>query len=85
MNIELSLFGAFREHAAQPIELELPDDANVRDLRDAIGAFARVCWPTMRPGLLARSAFASEYRVLQDADPLPRDGRVALLPPVSGG
>ena len=36
-------------------------------------------------GLLDYSAFADQQRVLRDHEALPDDGRVAILPPVSGG
>jgi molybdopterin synthase sulfur carrier subunit len=86
MKVDLKLFGAFRDlqpHAQ--LLLELPDGARVADLRRALANHAQANWPGFQPGLLARSAFASDAAVLRDGEALPADGRMALLPPVSGG
>lgn len=86
MEIQLSVFGAFRDFAPDgKVVLHVPDGARVADVRDALSAHALSQWPGFRPGLLASSAFASESAVLRDADPVPTDGRLAVLPPVSGG
>jgi sulfur-carrier protein len=86
MTITLNLYGAFRDHAADGrVELALADGACVADLRAALEAHARAHWTGFNPALLRVSAFASDSEVLRDADPLPADGRVAILPPVSGG
>jgi molybdopterin synthase sulfur carrier subunit len=86
MKIQLSLFGAFREmDAAGAIQLELPDAAAVGDLRAVFDGYARAHWPAYRPGLLQCSAFASEIGILRDHEAIPADGRMAILPPVSGG
>lgn len=84
MKIELSLFGAFREFDALVV-LELPAGARVADLRAALQAHGEAHWPRFQAALLARSAFASESAVLRDHEPLPDNGRMAILPPVSGG
>jgi len=86
MKIELSLFGAFRDYAPDAqVALELDDGARVADLRAALGSYGTQHWPGFNPALLARSAFASETTVLRDDEALPADGRMAVLPPVSGG
>lgn len=86
MKVQVSLFGAFREfEPAGRIELDIADDADVAQLRAALGTFAKEHWPGFRPTLLASSAFASESAVLRDHEDVPADGRVAVLPPVSGG
>lgn len=86
MKVQLSLFGAFRElEPAARIELDVADGADIAQLRAALDRFARANWPGFRPGLLASSAFASDTAVLRDHDAVPDDGRVAVLPPVSGG
>lgn len=86
MKVTLSLFGAFRsfDPGAQ-VTLELADGACVADLRAALDAYGQAHWPGFSPGLLQRSAFASDTTVLRDAEALPADGRMAILPPVSGG
>jgi sulfur-carrier protein len=86
MMITVNLFGAFRDYVADArVELELPDGATIADLRSALDAHGRAHWSGYRPELLRVSAFASEAEVLRDRDPLPADGRLAILPPVSGG
>jgi sulfur-carrier protein len=86
MTVTLSLFGAFRDLApAGQVTLQLPADATVADLRAALDGHARDHWPGYRPELLRVSAFASSREVLRDAELLPDDGQLAVLPPVSGG
>lgn len=86
MKIELSLFGAFREYDPNAsIVLEVAEGARISDLRLALQAYGEANWPGFKPGLLARSAFASETALLRDAEAIPADGRMAILPPVSGG
>lgn len=86
MKIELSLFGAFRDYApSAQVVLDVGEGMQVADLRAALEAYGRAHWPAFNPALLARSAFASETTVLRDGEPLPADGKMAILPPVSGG
>lgn len=86
MKIELSLFGAFRGYDPNPsITLEVGDNAVVADVRRALSTHGSAHWPAFKDGLLARSAFASETTVIRDDEPVPADGRMAVLPPVSGG
>lgn len=86
MKVELSLFGAFREyHSGEQITLDIPDGARVAELRAAVHRHGLAHWPTFKPGLLERSAFASEVQLLRDAEAIPADGKMAVLPPVSGG
>ncbi|MBK6727674.1 MAG: MoaD/ThiS family protein [Xanthomonadales bacterium] len=86
MIVQVSLFGAFRQFdPAAQVTLTMPEAATVADLRRALGTYAESHWPEFKPGLLARSAFASDREVLRDGDALPADGRMAVLPPVSGG
>ncbi len=86
MTVTLRLFGAFREYEPSGrVQLQVPEPATVADLRAALDAFGRTHWPAFRPELLRVSAFASASDVLRDAEPLPADGELAILPPVSGG
>lgn len=82
--IDIELFGALRE--AEPgHRLRIDTSAGtVRELREALVAHVQD-WPDQARALLPRCAFANRTTVLRDADPLPDDGRIALLPPVSGG
>lgn len=86
MRVELALFGAFRQFdPGASVVLEVPDDARVAELRSALAAHAAKHWPGFHPGLLERSAFASEREVLRESEPIPAERRMAVLPPVSGG
>ncbi|MGY4516662.1 MoaD/ThiS family protein [Lysobacter sp. HA18] len=82
--IEIALFGALRE--VDPSAHVSVESAarTVRELRVDVEALA-AAWPSQARALLSRSAFASTTTILRDADALPDDGRLALLPPVSGG
>lgn len=85
MHIEIQLYGALRE--AEPtgrIELDV-DAETIATLRALVSRHVAARWPAAAQALLPKSAFASERSVLRDADAVPADGRLALLPPVSGG
>jgi len=84
--IRVQLFGAFRDYQPEAeVRFELPDDARVADVRQALAEHAEGHWPGFRAELLNYSALASESCVLRDSEPLPEDGRLAILPPVNGG
>ncbi len=86
MDVEVKLFGAFRDCQAEPqLRLALAEGATVAELRAAFDAFGRAHWPAFNPALLARSAFASDARVLRDHELVPAGIGMAVLPPVSGG
>lgn len=86
MKIEISLFGALRECEPDArVHLDLDDAARVADLRVALKAHAQTHWSAPRASLLGKCALADERNILRDGDALPADGRVAVLPPVSGG
>ena len=86
MKITVQLFGRFRDFSSEPeIALDLPGVATVAQFRTAFDAWARTHWPGYAPGLLHTSAVATESTLLRADGLLPADGRLALLPPVSGG
>ncbi len=86
MKVTVSLFGAFRDYEpGAVVTLDMADDACVADLRDALARYGVTHWPNFRQGLLQVSAFASETTMLRQYEKLPDDGRVVVLPPVSGG
>lgn len=81
MKVEVRLFARFRELAgAGSVSLELPPGATVADLRRVLGEKV----PAVA-SLLAKSAVAVNNQFAEDAQPLPENAEVALLPPVSGG
>ncbi len=85
MKIELELFGTLRGLApGDRLHLEVAG-GRVGDLRAALAAHAAAHWPGLAPGLLDKCAFATHSEILRDAAALPEDGRMAVLPPVSGG
>jgi molybdopterin synthase sulfur carrier subunit len=83
--VAIQLFGALRE--AEPDALLRLESAatDIRQLRAEVDAIAAARWPAQARALLQRSAFSSATTILRDADALPSDGVLALLPPVSGG
>lgn len=85
MDVELEMFGALR--GLEPGDrLRLPvAGATVADLRAAVATHAAAHWPRAAQGLLGSCAFATPGAVLRDSEPLPADGRMVVLPPVSGG
>lgn len=86
MKLTVQLFGRFRDFGTAPeLVLELPGVATVADFRNAFEAWARTHWPEDAPALLRASAIATDSTLLRADSPLPADGRLALLPPVSGG
>ncbi len=85
LDIELELFGALRGLEADD-RLSLPvNGGQVADLRAALHAHASGHWPSASTGILASCAFATSSEILRDAQTLPIHGRMAVLPPVSGG
>jgi len=86
MHITLQLFGRFRDFSDAPeVALDLPDIRTLADFRLAFEAWAQANWPTYPPGLLRSTALATEAEILTASSPLPADGKLAVLPPVSGG
>ena len=83
--VTLQLFGAFSDlDASREIAVEVAG-GTVADLRQALRTLLPQRWPQFRAGLLDYSVFADQQSVLREHERLPEDGRVAILPPVSGG
>jgi molybdopterin converting factor subunit 1 len=81
MRCRVKLFARARDLAgADEVSVALPDGATVADLRRALAS----AYPALA-GLLARSALAVANEFADDAQQVPPDAEVALLPPVSGG
>lgn len=85
MQVELELFGALRGLEAQDRLQLAVEGAAVVDLRGALQAYAASHWPQPAQALLRSCAFATASEILRDPQPLPADGKLAILPPVSGG
>ncbi len=81
MQVQVRLFGGLTERAGgNRIEVALPDDATVADLRTALADQHERLAP-----LLPRVKVAVDLEVADDARPLSSDSELALLPPVAGG
>ena len=85
MEIELELFGALRDLEPNDRVQLTVNGALVADLRAAVVIYATAHWPSVKPGFLKYCAFACSNTLVRDAQALPADGRMAVLPPVSGG
>jgi len=87
MEIELKLFGAFREfEPSGSVRLIVPSDADVAALRQALDHYAQQNWgAAYKPGLLKVSAFSNDAELLRDHSRVADQKGLALLPPVSGG
>lgn len=85
MDIDLELFGALRGLEAGDRVVLSVGGGYVADLRAALLAYAIANWPSASAGILTSCAFATSSEILRDAQPLPADGHMAVLPPVSGG
>ena len=86
MNVSIQLYGAFRQfQQAGQLRLACPGARSIADVRAAFDAHAGANWSGYHPTLLRTSAFASATCVLRDSDPVPGDGQLVILPPVSGG
>ncbi|MDA3914989.1 MoaD/ThiS family protein [Oleiagrimonas sp.] len=86
MKVHIELFGALREaDDSGAIELDVPAQATIAMLREALQVYLAEHAPNIRAGLVQRSAFASDQAILQNDHTVPDSGRLAVLPPVSGG
>ncbi len=81
MNVDVQLFARARELAGSPnVSLDLPDRANVADLKQALGEQS----PALRP-LLPQLLVAIGTDYATDDAQIPQGIAVACFPPVSGG
>lgn len=83
--VVVQLFGVFSELDHRHELSVRVNGEHIVDLRRALRELLLERFPRFRAGLVDYSVFADEKRVLRDSEPLPADGRVAILPPVSGG
>lgn len=85
MLVELEFFGALRGLEAQDrLQLAI-EGALVADVRAELQTHGASHWPQAAQSLLRSCAFATASDILRDPQPLPADGKLAVLPPVSGG
>ena len=84
-DVEIQLFGALRECEVGGLLRLAASATDIGGLRLILAEHAQRCWSQQAVALVAHSAFASEITILRDVDAVPANGRLALLPPVSGG
>ena len=81
MKFEVKLFAAAQQFAgAESVEIDLPEDAVVADLRRAL----EQRYPEGR-ALLRHAMFAIDMDFVNDDALLPSGAEIACIPPVSGG
>ena len=81
MNIRVQLFAVARQLAKQDeISIELPAGATVADLRVQIAEM----FPILAD-MLPMTAIAVNAEYADDKTPVPVNGTVVVIPPVSGG
>lgn len=81
MKIKVLTFAAARERFGDSsIELELPDNSTLADLKEKLEANFPDCVELIR-----RSAFSIDQQYAIDAAKLTADSEIAIIPPVSGG
>lgn len=81
MKVTVKLFAAAREAAgASEVDMELPEEATVGELRAAIAEQ----WPALA-ALLASSLMAVNAKYARSEVQIEPGDEIALIPPVSGG
>jgi molybdopterin converting factor subunit 1 len=81
VKLRVKLFAVARQRAGSDwVEIELPDETTVRQLR---GALADQYPPLAE--LLPHVRFAVNNDYAADTQPIPAAAEVAIIPPVSGG
>lgn len=81
MNVNVRLFAVARQLAgAEQIEVALPAEATVADLRVALAAAV----PEMAP-LVSQMMFAVDAEYVDESARIPPQAEIACIPPVSGG
>jgi molybdopterin converting factor subunit 1 len=81
MRIKILFFATLRDYVnAKTIELEVPADTTVADLKELLG----IKFPKMVPAKNSiMAAIDREYAA--DEQVIPLEAEIALFPPVSGG
>ena len=86
MQVTLQLYAVYRRfQESGAIELTCADGATIGDVKTALGAYAASHWDGWHERILRSTVLASKEAVLRKYDPVPPDGHLAILPPVSGG
>ena len=81
MLVRVHLFAIARERAGRSVvEVDLPDDATVMDLKWALNDLI----PSLAP-ITSSARFSVDTEYADDSTPIPPGADLALIPPVSGG
>ena len=81
MNVEVKLFAGAKQVAGRAtVELTLPDNATIADVRRLLAEK----FPALEP-LIRRAMFSINLGYAGDKVPIPAEAEIACIPPVSGG
>lgn len=82
-NVNLNLYGAFRQLGVSKITLDLPSESTIADLRKSLETYLKNSDKKISPTLVSASVFATDENILKDSDKISTN--LAILPPVCGG
>lgn len=85
INVNLNLYGAFRQLGVTKLNLDLPDEPTVVDLRKALELYLEKADNKISNTLINASVFATDENILKDSDRITPGQNLAILPPVCGG
>ncbi|MFZ3228890.1 MAG: MoaD/ThiS family protein [Pseudobdellovibrio sp.] len=85
MNVNLHLYGSFRQLGLSQITLDISADATVKDLRKSLEKYLIKEKSEISSNLIQASVFATNESILNDYDQIVNGMSVAILPPVCGG
>ena len=87
LNIEVRLYGAFREYSENPwIHVQIEGGSNLDLLREVVRSRLEALQPGSYPAdLLAQSVFADDSDILPNHTCFTMSQKLSLIPPVCGG
>jgi len=85
INVNLSLYGAFKQIGVPKITLLMPMESTVADLRKSLEIYLNQSDRKISNTLVHASVFATDEKILKDSDILSPELNLAILPPVCGG
>ena len=87
LNIEVRLYGAFREYSQDPwLRLQIEVGTGLIQLREMVRCRLEALQPGSFPAdLLAQSVFADETDILPMQTSFTASQKLSLIPPVCGG
>jgi len=85
INVNLILYGAFRQLGVGKITLKLPSESTVADLRKSLEDYLKNSEQKISNTLVKASVFATNENILRDSDKIFSNIDLSILPPVCGG